>query len=85
MKNLISIIALAFSVVLSACDKPKERYGGMTLYTVRNNMKSNADSTLQAIADIGYKNIEAASGYTDGKYFGMAPADFNSEAYRLRI
>jgi sugar phosphate isomerase/epimerase len=79
MKNLISIIALAFSVVLSACDKPKERYGGMTLYTVRNNMKSNADSTLQAIADIGYKNIEAASGYTDGKYFGMAPADFKAK------
>jgi len=79
MKNFISIIALAFVVVLFSCDKPKERYGGMTLYTVRNNMKSDADSTLQAIADIGYKNIEAAAGYNDGKYFGMSPVEFKKK------
>ncbi|MDZ7649926.1 MAG: hypothetical protein U5K54_23895 [Cytophagales bacterium] len=46
-------------------------------------MKSNADSTLQAIADIGYKNIEAAAGYKDGKYFGMAPADFKAKLISL--
>lgn len=78
MKNIL-VILLAFGVALISCDKPAERYGGVTLYTVRNNMKANPDSTLQALADIGYKNIEVAAGYSDGKYFGMAPADFKKK------
>ncbi len=79
MKKYTPLIALALIVLLFSCDKSKERYGGMTLYTVRDNMKANPDSTLQAIADIGYKNIEVAAGYKDGKYFGMSPADFNKK------
>lgn len=78
MKNIL-VILLAFVVALISCDKPAERYGGVTLYTVRNNMKANPDSTLQALADIGYKNIEVAAGYSDGKYFGMAPVDFKKK------
>ncbi|MBL7875441.1 MAG: sugar phosphate isomerase/epimerase [Cyclobacteriaceae bacterium] len=78
MKNIL-VILLAFGVALISCDKPAERYGGVTLYTVRNNMKANPDSTLQALADIGYRNIEVAAGYSDGKYFGMAPADFKKK------
>lgn len=78
MKNIL-VILLAFGVALISCDKPAERYGGVTLYTVRNNMKANPDSTLQALADIGYKNIEVAAGYSDGKYFGMAPVDFKKK------
>ena len=38
-------------------------------------MKENPDSTIRAVADIGYKFVEAA-GYSDGKFYGMEPQDF---------
>ena len=53
----------------------QEKFGGLALYTVRNAMGSDAKTTLQAVADAGYKNIEAA-GYADGKFYNMSPTDF---------
>ena len=52
------------------------RYGGATLYTVRDQMSKNPDSTLQVIADIGYAYIEEAVGYSGGKFYGWTPAEF---------
>ncbi len=53
----------------------QEKFGGLALYTVRDDMGKDAKATLQAVADTGYKNIEAA-GYKDGKYYNMTPQDF---------
>lgn len=53
----------------------QEKFGGLALYTVRNDMGKDAKATLKAVADAGYKNIEAA-GYSDGKFYNMSPADF---------
>ena len=53
------------------------RYGGLALYTVRDAMGEDAKATLQAVADAGYQNIEAA-GYENGKFYGMSPEDFKS-------
>ena len=58
---------------LSAQDK----MGGLALYTVRDDMGTNAKATLKAVADAGYKNIEAA-GYKDGAYYEMSPKDFSA-------
>lgn len=60
----------------------KDQFGGLALYTVRNEMGKDAKATLKAVADAGYKNIEAA-GYEDGKFYGMSPADF--KAYLTKI
>ena len=54
-----------------------ENFGGLALYTVRDAMGENAKGTLKAVAEAGYKNIEAAN-YADGKFYGMAPEDFKS-------
>ncbi|WP_273566041.1 sugar phosphate isomerase/epimerase family protein [Maribacter halichondriae] len=54
-----------------------ERFGGLALYTVRDAMGENAKETLKAVADAGYKNIEAA-GYADGKFYNMSPVDFKA-------
>lgn len=48
---------------------------GVQLYTVRDLMIKDPLATLKAIAAIGYKEVEPA-GYNDGKFYGMAPADF---------
>tara|TARA_R110000737_G_scaffold15474_8_gene32035 strand:+ start:1363 stop:2202 length:840 start_codon:yes stop_codon:yes gene_type:complete len=54
----------------------QQKIGGLALYTVRDDMGTNTKATLMAVAEAGYKNIEAA-GYRDGKFYNMAPKDFN--------
>jgi sugar phosphate isomerase/epimerase len=61
------------------------KFGGATLYTVRDQMKSNPDSTLQVIADIGYQHIEEAVGYADGKFFGWTPTEFKAKLISLDL
>lgn len=54
----------------------QQKIGGLALYTVRDNMGTDAKATLMAVAEAGYKNIEAA-GYRDGKFYNMSPKDFH--------
>lgn len=54
----------------------QQKIGGLALYTVRDNMGADAKATLMAVAEAGYKNIEAA-GYRDGKFYNMSPKDFH--------
>ncbi len=49
----------------------------MTLYTVRTEMGKDPKATLQEVANIGYKYIEAVD-YKDGKFYGMAPVEFKT-------
>ncbi len=62
----------------------QEKYGGMTLYTVRDLMETQPRETLMKVADIGYKYIEA-TGYADGKFYGMEPAEFKSFLHSLGL
>lgn len=48
---------------------------GIQLYTLRDAMAADVAGTLKKVSDIGYKNLELA-GYTDGKFYGFAPAEF---------
>ncbi|WP_339793874.1 sugar phosphate isomerase/epimerase [uncultured Imperialibacter sp.] len=52
-------------------------FGGLALYTVRDSMATDPKATLQAVADAGYAYLEAAN-YEEGKFYGMAPADFKA-------
>ena len=64
-------IALFF---LSSCSS---KFGGMTLYTVRDDMKKDPKGVLKTVSDIGYKNIEATD-YANRKFYGMAPVEFKN-------
>nr|WP_237685921.1 sugar phosphate isomerase/epimerase [Allomuricauda profundi] len=55
----------------------QDNFGGLALYTVRDNMGEDAKATLQKVADAGYAYIEAA-GYNEGKFYGMEPQEFKS-------
>ena len=59
-----------------------DKYGGVNLYTFREEMKKDAKGTLKQISDAGYKYIEDA-GYADGKFNGMTPAEY--KAYLAEI
>jgi sugar phosphate isomerase/epimerase len=71
----ITLLALLLTVNLGLFAQKK--WGGMTLYTVRNEMGKDPKATLKEVADLGYKYIEAVD-YKDGKFYGMTPDEFNS-------
>ena len=73
IRFLFATIFLAGSFLGTA----QKKFGGLALYTVRNDMGTDAKATLKTVADAGYKNIEAA-GYADGKFYNMSPVDFKS-------
>ena len=60
---------------MSSCTQKKDKYIGLQLYSVRDDMKTDPDSTVMKVGDIGYSFVEAA-GYGDGKFYGMEPAQF---------
>lgn len=57
----------------------QEQFGGLALYTLRDDMGKDVEGTLEEVAKAGYQNIEAA-GYKDGKFYGMSPEDFKKLA-----
>ena len=72
-KGILALASMLFATTFYA----QENFGGLALYTVRENMGEDAKATLQKVADAGYAYIEAA-GYADGKFYGMDPQDFKS-------
>ena len=72
LKKLILPLLMIGMFVANA----QQKIGGLALYTVRDNMGADAKATLMAVAEAGYKNIEAA-GYRDGKFYNMSPKDFH--------
>jgi sugar phosphate isomerase/epimerase len=58
---------------------------GFQLYSLRDLItKSGIQAGLEAVAKIGYKNLETA-GYGDGKIYGLAPADFKKRCDDLGL
>lgn len=60
--------------LLSSCGEKKNV--GLQLYSLREMVKdSGIQSVLEAVAKMGYTNLETA-GYDNGKIYNMAPAEF---------
>jgi sugar phosphate isomerase/epimerase len=76
MKNKFFSLVL-LSIIFNLSVSAQKKWGGMTLYTVRNEMGKDPKATLKAVADLGYKYIEAVD-YKDGKFYGMTPEEFKS-------
>jgi sugar phosphate isomerase/epimerase len=79
MKNthFFRLLCLTILMSMSLVVTAQKKWGGMTLYTVRNEMGKDAKATLKQVADLGYKYIEAVD-YKDGKFYGMTPDEFKS-------
>lgn len=72
--QLLMVTLLAASTSLSFS---QEKYGGLALYTLRDDMGVHPEKTIKEVADVGYKYIESA-GYEDGKFYGMLPEDYKN-------
>lgn len=66
--------ATMFSSFLMASDIAGELVG-VQLYSVRDDMKSDALGTLKKLAAMGYKHVEHA-GYSNRKFYGYTAAEF---------
>lgn len=75
--HLVRVLSLLTLLSVSINGFAQKKWGGMTLYTVRNEMGKDPKATLQQVADLGYKYIEAVD-YKDGKFYGMAPEEFKA-------
>lgn len=62
---------------LIAAAPPLNQNIGLQLYSLRNEIKEDLAGSLEKIAQIGYKNLEAA-GYSDGKFYGLEPLEFKT-------
>ncbi|MBT8308583.1 MAG: sugar phosphate isomerase/epimerase, partial [Maribacter sp.] len=59
-KTLAKLAILGILLMGIYMGNAQDQFGGLALYTVRNAMGEDAKATLKAVADAGYKNIEAA-------------------------
>lgn len=89
IRKTLWIVCLVFIVASCKTDKDQKQaqeddkselteskqFGGLALYTVRDEMDEDPLATLKAVADAGYAYVES-SGYADGKFYGMEPAEF---------
>lgn len=62
----------------------QDQFGGLALYTVRDDMAKNPLETLTKVKKIGYGYIEAA-GYEKGKYYGLSPKEFKNRVSGLKL
>ena len=83
ISSLLVVVMLGGMFLLSACTQgqkaseevkvKKDIY--LQLYSLRDDIKADYKATIDSVAKFGYTGVEAA-GYSDGKFYGMAPADF---------
>lgn len=73
----ISLLILLMTSVFFSSSLAQENYGGLALYTLREELKENPKKVLKEVAKAGYAYIESA-GYEDGKFYGMEPKDFKA-------
>ncbi len=79
-KRSFTFIALAVFVaggIVSCTPKKPAKEVGLQLWSVREDMKTDAKGTIAKIGAMGYQIIEAA-GYADGKFYGIDPAEFKT-------
>ena len=81
MRQILTVVLL---MTMWSVSIAQEKFGGATLYTVRAEMKDDPVGTLQKVADLGYKYIEATE-YRDGKFYGMTPAEFKKQLNDLGL
>jgi sugar phosphate isomerase/epimerase len=81
--SALGIMALGPTACNSATAVDKKSYGvGLQLYSIRDAMDEDVPGSLQKVSDLGYKYLEMA-GYSDGKFYGYAPAEFKKMANDL--
>lgn len=73
--TFIMIVLVGLSSLGCSAQHKKEVH--IQLYSVRDTIRADFHGTIEQLASMGYSGVEAA-GYSDGKFYGMLPADFKA-------
>ena len=74
--SLLVAGGIVSSELLSSCGSAVKKNIGLQLYSLRDDVKDlGIQKVLEVVAKMGYVNLETA-GYSDGKMYGLAPAEF---------
>jgi sugar phosphate isomerase/epimerase len=74
---LVLLLIMASCVLYSWKQDVTKKNIGLQLYSVRDEMSKNPVKTIEEIGKMGYSFVEAA-GYSNGKFYDMAPAEFRA-------
>jgi sugar phosphate isomerase/epimerase len=75
LKNAASLAAIAPALSAENCFVPVPRHIGVQLWSVRDDMAKDAKGTIEAIAKMGYREVEPF-GFDTGKLHGYTYDDF---------
>lgn len=72
LAGIVGFMAQAFTGCAPA---PKEKFIGLQLYSLRDDIKKDVPGTVAKVGEMGYKFVEAA-GYGNKQFYGMDPVAF---------
>ena len=75
--TLITLAAFVAGGIVSCTPQKPSKEVGLQLWSVKDDMKTDAKGTIEKVGAMGYSFVEAA-GYGDGKFYAMEPADFKA-------
>lgn len=89
----IFTVFLSMVILFLACSEKKstpmktDKKIGVQIYSVRNELAQNFDSTLAKISEIGFDYIEAYGLSTDGLLYGMPPSEYKKavESHGMKL
>lgn len=82
--SYLTFFTVAILVLVGLQSNAQEKFGGMTLYTLRKDMGTDPKGTIEKVAEIGYKYVEVVD-YRNGKFYNMTPAELNKELTDLGL
>jgi len=74
---LIAVTGLILTSLSSCKNAGPKKNIGLQLYSIRDSIKKDIPGSIAKVGKMGYKFVEPA-GYSDGKFYGMEPADFKA-------
>jgi sugar phosphate isomerase/epimerase len=80
----LTLIIFIFQFVASMGLNAQSSFGGLALYTLRDELSVQLEQTLKQVSEEEYAYVEAAS-YKDRKFYGLSPKDFKSLLVSLNL
>lgn len=74
---LIAVTGLILTSFSSCKNAGSKKNIGLQLYSIRDSIKKDVPGAIAKVGKMGYKFVEPAD-YSDGKFYGMTPADFKA-------
>jgi len=72
---IVGVLALILQGFTKKDSSSKDKFIGLQLYSLRDDMTKDPKGTVEKVGEMGYSFVETA-GYKDGKFYGMEPLEF---------